>query len=448
MAFPKVTGFTVKDIRFPTSLEAHGSDAMHTDPDYSCAYVIIHTEDLKLSGHGLTFTCGNGTNIVVAAINGLLRVVKHLDWSLQQIFGEFGDFWRKITSDSQMRWLGPEKGVMHLATGALINAYWDLWAKIEGKPLWQLLADMSPEKLVSTIDWRYMSDMLTKEEAIEMLKERQSLKERRIEDLKTKGYPVYITSAGWLGYSDDKIRELCQGALSKGFTRFKVKVGKSVSEDLRRCKIIREEIGDDRLLMTDCNQVWEVQEAVEWMKQLAEVKPLWIEEPTSPDDILGHAYIAEQLKPYGIGVATGEMCQNRVMFKQFLKAGGMQFCQIDSCRLGGVNENIAVMLMAEKLNIPVCPHAGGVGLCEMVMHLSMFYYCSITKSMDNRFTEFADHLHEHFVDPVVVKDGHYQLPTVPGYSTEMTEKALKNWEYPCGHEWQKLFAAGTFKPEY
>ncbi|KAF6018594.1 hypothetical protein EB796_023083 [Bugula neritina] len=413
MAYPTVSGFSVKDIRFPTSLEAHGSDAMHTDPDYSCAYVIVHTSDNNLSGHGLTFTTGNGTQIVVAAINGLLRVVKELSWDLETIFSNFGEFWRKLTSDSQMRWLGPEKGVMHLATGALVNAYWDLWAKIEKKPLWKLLVDMSPEQLVNTIDWRYMSDALTKEEAVEMLKKRIPFKERRIEDLKQKGYPVYITSAGWLGYSDEK---LCQEALSKGFTRFKAKVGKGVEEDLHRLKVIREEIGPDRILMTDANQVWDVEEAVDWMKKLAEVKPLWIEEPTSPDDIMGHAYISEQLKPYGIGVATGEMCQNRVMFKQFLKSGGMQFCQIDTCRLGGVNENIAVMLMAEKLNIPVCPHAGGVGLCEMVMHLSMFYYCSITDSMEN--------------------------------STEMTEKAIEQWEYPTGSEWQKLFAAGTFKQEY
>lgn len=439
----RITKFTLRDIRFPTSLEAHGSDAMHTDPDYSCAYIIVHT-DGPHQGHGLTFTCGNGTEIVVAALRGLTRVVEQLNWDLPKIFANFGEFWRKVTSDSQLRWLGPEKGVMHLATGALINAVWDLWAKIEGKPLWKLLVDLEPEQLVETIDWRYMSDMLTKEEAISMLKKSAVGKKEREQQLLATGYPCYITSAGWLGYSDQRIRELCREALAKGFTKFKVKVGKSIADDLKRCRIIREEIGDDNWLMTDANQVWDVQQAIDWMKHFTDLKPVWIEEPTSPDDVLGHAAIAKALNPLGIGVATGEHCQNRVVFKQLLQAGALQYCQIDSCRLGGVNENLAVILMANKAGVPVCPHAGGVGLCEMVQHLSIFDYISVSGSLEKRVTEFADHLHEHFIDPAVVRNGCYQVPKMPGYSTEMHESSIKAYEYPCGSAWQKLFDEGKF----
>ncbi|XP_076462614.1 mitochondrial enolase superfamily member 1-like [Babylonia areolata] len=442
MAAPtKVTGCTVRDIRFPTSLQKDGSDAMNVAPDYSCAYVVLST-DTGLEGHGITFTVGKGNEIVCQAVRVLSKLVVGQD--LTNIYSDFGTFWRSLTSEDQMRWLGPEKGVMHLAVASLVNGLWDLWAKMEGKPLWKLLVDMEPEKLVSTIDFRYISDALTREEAIEMLKKARPGKEEREKEMQEKGYPSYTTSCGWLGYDDDKIKRLCKEALAEGITRFKAKVGADLEDDKRRCRLLREIIGPDNMLLVDANQRWEVQEAIAWMKELADCKITWIEEPTSPDDVLGHLQIAQALKPLGMGVATGEQCQNRVLFKQFLQSGAMQFCQIDACRLGGVSECVAVILMANKFGVPVCPHGGGVGLCELIQHLSLFDYIAVSASLDNRMTEYLDHLHEHFKNPCIMNRGCYMPPQAPGYSVDMKEASLDDHEWPRGKVWQDLIAQGVY----
>ncbi|KAH9523421.1 Mitochondrial enolase super member 1 [Bulinus truncatus] len=430
-----ITSLTVEDIRFPTSLEKDGSDAMNKAPDYSCPYVTISSQS-GLKGNGITFTVGRGNNIVCEAINLLSHLVIGQDFN--SITRDFAAFWQSLTSEDQIRWLGPEKGVMHLAVAAITNAVWDMWAKKEGKPLWKLLVDMEPEQLVSTVDFRYMTDALTKEEAITMLQEMQIGKSEREKEMKASGYPAYTTSCAWLGYSDEKIERLCKQAQSEGFTRFKMKVGSDLEDDKRRAKILRQTMGPDHLLMVDANQKWEVQEAIDWMRELIHFNITWIEEPTSPDDILGHAEIAKALKPLGIGVATGEQCQNRVMFKQFLKAGAMQFCQIDSCRLGGVSENVAVILLAKKYGVPVCPHAGGVGLCEYVQHLSIFDYISVSGSLDKRMIEYLDHLHEHFESPCRVKNGCYVVPKAPGYSIDMKAESKSAYVWPSGHVWKDL----------
>ncbi|XP_064605141.1 mitochondrial enolase superfamily member 1-like [Liolophura sinensis] len=434
---------SARDIRFPTTLEGDGSDAMN-EPDYSCAYVVVKT-DTELEGYGLTFTVGKGNEIVCCAIKAYTQLI--VGKRLADIFADFGGFYRDVVQHGQLRWLGPEKGVTHLATAAIFNALWDLWARMEGKPVWKLLADMAPEQIVSLVDFRYINDLITREEAIGLLKAGQQGKEDRLAKLLAQGYPAYTTSCGWLGYPDDKIRQLCEEALTEGFDVFKMKVGADVQDDIRRIQIIREMIGPDRKLMTDANQRWDVNEAIDWMKKLAPFKPYWIEEPTCPDDILGHATIAKALNPLGIGVATGEQCQNRIMFKQFLRGGALQFCQIDSCRLGSLNEIIAVLLMAAKVNIPVCPHGGGVGLCEYIQHISMFDYLCVSGSMENRVTEYVDHLHEHFVTPVIMKKGHYQVPQAPGYSIEMKADSLDMYEYPKGKVWQKLFDDGIYERE-
>ncbi|XP_010636997.1 mitochondrial enolase superfamily member 1 isoform X3 [Fukomys damarensis] len=319
----------------------------HTDPDYSAAYVVLETDaEDGLQGCGLTFTLGRGTEVVVCAVNALAHHVLHKD--LGDIVGNFRGFYRELTSDGQLRWIGPEKGVVHLATAAILNAVWDLWAKREGKPLWKLLVDMDPRMLLSCIDFRYITDVLTEEDALEILQNGQVGKKEREDQMLTQGYPAYTTSCAWLGYSDDLLKQLCTAALEDGWTRFKVKVGADLEDDIRRCRLIRAMIGPEKILMMDANQRWEVPEAVERMSQLAEFKPLWIEEPTSPDDILGHAAISKALVPLGIGVATGEQCHNRVIFKQLLQANAVQFLQIDSCRLGSVNEILSVLLMAKK----------------------------------------------------------------------------------------------------
>ena len=430
-----ITSLTARDIRFPTSREKDGSDAMNPDPDYSAAYVILKTDSPKgLEGHGLTFTIGRGNEICVAAINALKPLIEGR--TLESFTKNMGDFWRHITGDSQLRWIGPEKGAIHLATAAVVNAVWDLYAKSEGKPLWKLLADMPAEQLVSCIDFRYITDAITPAEAIAILKQNESTKAARIAEMQKTGYPAYTTSAGWLGYPDDKIRRLCKEAISEGFTHIKIKVGRDIDDDVRRCQIIREEIGYERRLMVDANQYWDVGAAIENMKKIAPFKPWWIEEPTSPDDVLGHATIAKAMKPYNIGVATGEHCQNRVIFKQLMQAGAISFCQIDSCRLGGVNEILSVYLMAKKFGIPVCPHAGGVGLCEYVQHLSIWDYISCSASLENRIIEFVDHLHEHFFDPCVIKNGHYMPPSMPGYSITMKPASLDEHEYPTGKAWR------------
>lgn len=429
----KITGLSVRDIRFPTSKQLDGSDAMNPDPDYSCAYVTVHTDRAdKLEGHGITFTIGRGNDLCVAGIQALEPLVK--GQTLEDFTANMGRFYRHMTGDSQLRWVGPEKGVIHLATAAVINAVWDLYAKVEGKPLWKLVVDMTPEQLVSTVDFRYMTDALTPEEAVEILKRLEPTKADRIAEMHRVGYPSYTTSAGWLGYPDDKLRQLCRSLMARGWTHFKIKVGRNLEDDIRRCRIIREEIGWERRLMTDANQVWDVDQAIKHMQALAEFKPWFIEEPTSPDDILGHAKIAKAIAP--IQVATGEMCQNRVMFKQLMQAGGLQVCQIDSCRLGGVNEVIAVLLMAAKFGIPVCPHAGGVGLCEYVQHLALIDYIAIAGSLENRLTEYSDHLHEPFINPVNMQNGRYMPPTAPGYSITMKPEVLDQHDYPNGSVWK------------
>lgn len=429
-----ITGIETVDVRFPTSRALDGSDAMNPDPDYSAAYVILRTDSSQgLEGHGLTFTNGRGNDLVCETIKALALPLAGR--SLESITRDMRAFWYSVTGDTQMRWLGPEKGIIHLATGALVNAVWDLYAKSEGKPLWKLLVDMTPEQLVACVPFRFISDAITPDEALEMLRRWVPTRAEREAEMLERGYPAYTTSAGWLGYSDDKIRRLVREAMAQGWTHFKMKVGGNLDDDIRRATLIREEIGWDRTLMVDANQVWDVPVAIAWMKELARFKPLWIEEPTSPDDILGHATIARAVEP--IGVATGEHCHNRVMFKQFLQAEAISFCQVDSCRLGGVNEVIAVLLMAAKFGIPVCPHAGGVGLCEYVQHISLFDYIAVSGSLENRRVEFVDHLHEHFVDPVVIRNGRYMPPTRPGYSIEMKPESQKRYGFPNGAEWQK-----------
>ncbi|MSU61429.1 MAG: L-fuconate dehydratase [Pedosphaera sp.] len=434
----EITNLFARDIRFPTSRSLDGSDAMNPDPDYSAAYVILKTDSpAGIEGHGLTFTIGRGNEICVAAINALRPLV--VGKTLESFTVNMGEFWRMITGDSQLRWIGPDKGAIHLATAAVVNAVWDLWAKVESKPLWKLLADMTPDQLVACVDFRYITDAITPDEARDLLQRLEPSKAAREAEMRARGYPAYTTSAGWLGYSDEKLRRLCREAIAEGWGHLKIKVGRDLSDDIRRCTIIREEIGWDRKLMVDANQVWEVLQAIEWMKHLAPFKPWWIEEPTSPDDVLGHAVIAKAVAP--IGVATGEHCQNRVVFKQLMQANAIRFCQIDACRLGGVNEVIAVLLMAAKFGIPVCPHAGGVGLCEHVQHLSIFDYIAVTGSLENRIIEYVDHLHEHFLDPVTMRNGHYLPPTRPGYSTEIKRASLDEHEFPTGAAWQSHRAA-------
>jgi L-fuconate dehydratase len=441
----KITGLKVLDVRFPTSLSLDGSDAMNPDPDYSAAYVVLTTDRGDgVEGHGLTFTIGRGTEIVVAAVDALRPLVVGQD--VAAFCTAPGAFWKHLTGDSQLRWIGPEKGVIHLATAAVVNALWDLWAKLEGKPLWKLLADLTPGQIVELVDWRYLTDALTPAEAEASLESLVPTRAAREAEIRRDGYPAYTTSAGWLGYSDDKIRRLCREALAAGFTHFKIKVGANREDDLRRATIVRQEIGSAHALMVDANQRWDVAEAIAWTKSLAHLRPLWIEEPTSPDDILGHAAIARALEPLGIGVATGEHGQNRVLFKQLLQARAIAFCQIDSCRLGGVNEVVAVLLLAAKFGIPVCPHAGGVGLCEYVQHESIFDYICVSGSLDGRITEFVDHLHEHFIDPCVVKRGRYQTPTAPGTSITMKPSSLAEFTYPGGKTWRGILAGQQAGP--
>jgi L-fuconate dehydratase len=428
----QIVDVVVRDIRFPTSRTLAGSDAMNPDPDYSAAYVILKT-DHGVEGHGLTFTIGRGNELCVAAVEALAPLVKGR--TLESFTEDMGAFWGHITGDSQLRWVGPEKGVIHLATAAVVNAVWDLYAKVAGKPLWKLLADMSPEELVRCINFRYITDALTPQEALDLLRANAATKTEREAKLRANGYPAYTTSAGWLGYSDEQIRRLCREGLAQGWRDFKIKVGRDLQDDIRRCRIIREEIGDDRRLMMDANQYWDVGQAIDYMKQLAPFNPYWIEEPTSPDDVLGHGAIARAIAP--IKVATGEHCQNRIIFKQLMQAGAIHFCQIDSCRLGGVNEILAVYLMAAKFGIPVCPHAGGVGLCEYVQHLQMFDYIAVSASMQDRMVEYVDHLHEHFINPCIMRNGNYMVPDSPGYSITMKPESLETYTYPTGQAWRQ-----------
>ena len=421
----RITGMRVEDLRFPTSQQLDGSDAMNPDPDYSAAYVILEASRPGLEGHGLTFTIGRGNEVCCAAIEALRHLVVglELDW----IAADMGRFWRRITGDSQLRWIGPDKGAMHLATGAVVNAVWDLWAKSMGKPVWRLVADMTPEELVRCIDFRYLSDAITPDEALALLREREAGKAARIATLEREGYPCYTTSAGWLGYPDDKLRRLCQEAVDAGFEYVKLKVGRDLQDDIRRLRIAREVLGPDRRLMIDANQIWDVGQAIDWVRALAFAQPWFIEEPTSPDDVAGHRAIRDAVAP--VQVATGEMCQNRVMFKQFIVGGAIDVVQIDACRVGGVNEVLAILLMAAKYGLPVCPHAGGVGLCEYVQHLAMIDYVCIAGTREGRVVEYVDHLHEHFLDPCVIRDAAYLPPQAPGFSITMREDSRRRYRF-------------------
>ncbi|MDX1901160.1 MAG: L-fuconate dehydratase [Gammaproteobacteria bacterium] len=427
-----ITDLEVRDIRFPTSRTLDGSDAMNVAPDYSAAYITLKTNDPQLTGYGLTFTIGRGNDLCVAAI----QLLKHqlINKKFSDITRDMGKFWSTLTGDSQLRWLGPDKGVIHLAVAAVVNAVWDLWARQMKKPLWRLIVDMSPEELVHCLDFSYVTDVLTPDDALNILRAQIPGRAERITNLLAKGYPAYTTSAGWLGYPDDKLRKLCHDAVDAGWKHLKFKVGADRKQDIKRLAIAREALGNDITIMVDANQKWEVSEAIDWIKDLKPFNPWWIEEPTSPDDILGHATIRQSIKP--IRVATGEHCQNRIMFKQLLQAKAIDVCQIDSCRLGGVNENIIVLLMAAKFGVPVCPHAGGVGLCEYAQHLSMIDYIAISGSLENRVLEYVNHLHEHFVSPAIVHDAHYQVPLQPGYSIEIKPETLRDYEYPAGKIWQ------------
>ena len=426
-----ITGVDVRDVRFPTSRTLAGSDAMNEAPDYSAAYVILAT-DAGLTGHGMTFTIGRGTEIVVAAIRALEGRVTGL--RLDDVAADPGVFWRMLTGDSQLRWIGPEKGAIHLATAALVNAVWDLWAKAEGKPLWRLVCDMTPAEFVRCVDFRYLTDVLTPADAVALLEARAAGRAQREAAARRDGLPGYTTSVGWLGFTDDEVRRRARAAVAAGWTHVKMKVGGDPEADARRAALIREEIGPERFLMMDANQVWDVEEAIANMRRLAVVQPYWIEEPTHADDVLGHARIARAVAP--IRVATGEVAANRVIFKQLLQADAFRVCQVDACRVAGVNEVVSILLMAAKFGVPVCPHAGGVGLCEYVQHLAIFDYLRVGTSLDGRMIEYVDHLHEHFVDPVRVQGGRYQLPTAPGYSVTMKPSSIAEFSFPAGPAWR------------
>ena len=419
-----IVDLRVFDVRFPTSEFLDGSDAMNPDPDYSAAYVVLETQD-GATGHGLTFTIGRGNEICVAAVEALKPFIAGR--RLEDIVANMGAFWRELAGDSQLRWVGPEKGVIHLALAAVINAVWDLWAKTAGKPVWKLVADLSPEDFVSLIDFRHIQDALTPAEAIEILRRQAPGKQAREARLLAEGYPAYTTSVGWLGYDDEKLRRLCREALAQGWQSFKIKVGRDLDEDIRRCALMREAIGPDRRFMVDANQVWEVDQAIVWTNALADFRPWWIEEPISPDDVLGHARIVQGVRP--IRVATGEHAHNRVMFKQFLQADGIDVVQVDVCRLGGLNEALVVLLLAAKYGKPVCPHAGGVGLCELAQHVSMIDFIAVSGAWDEAMTEHAGHLHEHFVDPISMERGRYRAPLAPGFSSEMKAGSVANYTF-------------------
>jgi L-fuconate dehydratase len=427
----RIVAVDVHDVRFPTSLSMDGSDAMNKDGDYSAAYVVLRTDDPELAGYGFTFTIGRGNDVCVLAAQRRGEPLVGRD--VAELIGDPGAVYRELKSDSQLRWLGPDKGVEHLALAAVMNAVWDLAARAAGKPLWRLLVDLPPEQLVDACDLTYLSDVLTRDEAVAMLAELVPTRAGRIAELERDGYPCYTTSAGWLGYSDEKLRRLCQEAVDSGYRHVKLKVGANLEDDLRRCAIAREVIGPDVHLMIDANQVWDVPQAISWVKELARFDPLWIEEPTSPDDVLGHAAVRAAVAP--IGVATGEHGMNRVLFKQLFQAGAIDFCQLDSARLASINEIVPVYLMAKKFGVPVCPHAGGVGLCELVQHLSVFDFVAVSGSLEGRVTEFVDHLHEHFTDPCVVRDGRYVVPSRPGYSAQLYPASVDSFSYPDGGYW-------------
>ena len=426
----KVTRVETHDVRFPTSRDLAGSDAMHPDPDYSAAYVVLRT-DGDHDGHGFTFTIGRGNDLCVAAIDALGHHLVGLD--VRALDTELGTLSKLLTGDSQLRWLGPEKGVIHLAAGALLNALWDLRAKVAGKPVWKVLADLSPREVVDLVDWRHLTDALEPEEAVELLERAAPGKDERERRLLAEGIPAYTTSAGWIGYSDELVAQLCTKVVADGFRHVKVKVGADPADDVRRVRLVRETVGPDIRVAVDANQRWEVAEAIERIGELAGFDLAWAEEPTSPDDIFGHLAIAQAVD---VPIATGEHCHNRVMFKQFLMSGAMEVCQIDACRVAGINENVATLLLAAKAGVPVCPHAGGVGLCELVQHVAMFDFLAVAPTEDRRVIEFADHLHEHFVDPAVIRGGRYQAPRQPGYSSMLKPESLERHLFPGGPVWR------------
>ena len=422
----RIIAMDTDDVRFPTSLTLDGSDAMNRDPDYSAAYVRLRTDDPDgVSGHGFVFTIGRGNDVQLAAIRSLAGHVVGLD--LDATLADMGGFWKSLVHDSQLRWLGPEKGVMHMAVGAVVNALWDLKAKRAGRPLWQLLADLSPTEIVDLVDFRYLSDALTRAEALEILERAEPGRAAREQELLADGYPAYTTTPGWLGYDDAKLARLCKEAVEDGFTQIKLKVGDNLDDDRRRLRIAREFVGPDVAIAIDANQRWDVAEAIRWVNELAPYDIAWIEEPTSPDDILGHAAISRGVAP--IPVATGEHVANRVVFKQFLQADALQVLQLDATRVAGVNENVAILLLAAKFGVRVCPHAGGVGLCEVVQHLSMFDQVAVSGSTEGRMIEFVDHLHEHFVSPVVIGNGSYQAPLAPGSGAEMLAGSIEQHRF-------------------
>jgi L-fuconate dehydratase len=428
----RFTSFRTLDIRFPTSRDLDGSDAVNTDPDYSAAYLVLGTDDDDgLEGHGFVFTTGRGNDVQCVAIDALKPWVLGRD--VDAVLDDLGAMGRELTSESQLRWLGPEKGIIHMATGAVLNSLWDLKAKRAGQPLWKLLSDLTPEEVVAVLDLRYLSDVLTEDEALDLLRAQESGKSERERALRADGYPAYATSPGWLGYDDEKLARLAGLAVAEGFDTIKLKVGGDVADDVRRLGIARDVVGPDVHIAIDANQRWDVPDAIAWMAELAPFHPLWIEEPTSPDDILGHAAIREAVSP--VLVATGEHVQNRVIFKQLLQANAVDVVQIDATRVGGVNENLAILLLAAKFGVPVCPHAGGVGLCELVRHLAMFDFVAVSGSQAGRMIEYVDHLHEHFLDPVELVDARYPAPTLPGFSAQMLPASLADHEYPNGRVW-------------
>jgi L-fuconate dehydratase len=428
----RITALDTYDVRFPTSRDLAGSDAMNPDPDYSAAYLVLRTDAPDgPEGHGFAFTIGRGSDVQVAAIEALRGHVTGR--RVDELCADPGALSRDLTGDSQLRWLGPEKGVMHMAIGAVVNAVWDLAAKRAGKPLWRLLADAEPEWLVGQVDFRYLTDALTPDDALTILREaRRGARERR-ERLLTHGYPAYTTSPGWLGYDDELLARLAAEAVADGFPQIKLKVGADLADDVRRCRTARRVVGPDVRLALDANQRWDVAEAIRWTNALAEFDPYWIEEPTSPDDILGHAAVRRAVAP--VKVATGEHAQNRIVVKQLLQAGAVDVLQLDAARVGGVNENLAILLLAARFGVPVCPHAGGVGLCELVQHLAMFDYLAVSGTTEDRVIEYVDHLHEHFTDPVVIRAGHYTAPTAPGFSAAMRPESLARYSFPDGTFW-------------
>jgi L-fuconate dehydratase len=428
----KIIGFDTYDVRFPTSRNLDGSDAMNASPDYSAAYLIVRTDDTDgLAGHAYAFTIGRGNDIQLSAIRALEPFLAGRD--LDQTLDDLGGLSRALVGDSPLRWLGPERGVVHMAIGAVLNACWDLAARRAGKPLWRLLADLTPEQIVDLVDFRYLSDALTRDEALDLLQRGAAGRAGRIAALERDGYPAYTTAPGWLGYSDDRLAALSAEAVADGFTQIKLKVGVRIADDLRRIAIARQAVGDQVAIALDANQVWDVPTAISWIRELAPLRPAWIEEPTSPDDILGLARIRREIDP--VRVATGEHVSNRVVFKQLLQARAIDVMQIDACRVAGVNENIANLLLAAKFGVPVCPHAGGVGLCELVQHLSMFDYVALSGTTQGRLIEWIDHLHEHFVTPAEVRRGRYRTPMEAGASTELRPASVAEFSFPSGAAW-------------